>query len=93
MIGVITFGNIHLVTGESINGFRIIPKVSFGFAETFINIDAITGMPSIFAQSQYPISIRALRKSRLIESESQFEYRNKVELERKLKELDLHIFQ
>ncbi|MHC4324507.1 MAG: hypothetical protein ACYSUX_09560 [Planctomycetota bacterium] len=44
------FGFIHVINGSSLSVPHVIPKGSFGYTETFINIDKITGMPWVFAK-------------------------------------------
>lgn len=52
------FGFVHIITGiTSPIGlpFDIALKNSFGYSETFVNADKVTGMPWIAAKSQYPL--------------------------------------
>ena len=60
----IFFGNVHIVTRNNfgVNYHRIVMKDSFGFRETFINVDALTIMPEFTAKSLYPISVKLLRR-------------------------------
>ena len=82
----IGFGFIHVISGSNLDlPFHIILKNSFGYSETFINIDKITGMPSIVAKSKYPIGCKILQKYGYIESDEQFEGRAKREFEEDLK--------
>src|SRR5712672_1814304 len=41
-IAAIFFGNVHIISGGGLDSPRIVRKESFGFSETFINIDTIT---------------------------------------------------
>ncbi len=81
--GVI-FGMVHLVTGSDYKGPTLIRKASFGFSETFINMDQITGMPMLAARTQYPLSIRALQKAGAIETDEQMAARAAQKLEAEL---------
>jgi len=65
---VIGFGFVHVITGSSLSLPRMVRKDSFGYSETFINIDKITGMPWVFAKSKYPIGCRVLQDKGHIES-------------------------
>jgi DNA-directed RNA polymerase subunit RPC12/RpoP len=60
----IFFGNVHIVTYHNFRGnyHRIVMKDSFGFRETFINVDALKMMPEFTAKTLYPISIKLLRR-------------------------------
>jgi hypothetical protein len=49
-------------------------------------------MAFISAQSQYPISIKALREAQLIESERQFKHRNQQEFDRMLEDAKRSIY-
>jgi predicted RNA-binding Zn-ribbon protein involved in translation (DUF1610 family) len=72
---VIGFGFVHVINGSSLPHPRIVHKDSFGYSETFINIDKITGMPWVFARSKYPIGCRILQKKGHIESDEARERR------------------
>ena len=71
------FGFIHVISGSNLPSRRIVQKGSFGYSETFINIDKITGMPWVFAKSKYPIGCRVLQEKGHIESDEVFERRIK----------------
>jgi len=64
------FGQIHIISGGTLKSPRIVKKESFGLSETFVNIDTITHMPWISAQSRYPLGCAVLKRERLIESDS-----------------------
>ena len=85
------FGKVHIISGGSLDSPRIVKKESFGFSETFIKIDTITGMPWISARSRYPVSCAVLERERLIESDEEFRGRRdrkmKEEMEKALKDL------
>ena len=72
---VIGFGFIHVINGSSLSVPHVINKASFGYSETFINIDKITGMPWIFAKVKYPIGCRILQDRGHIESDEAFQRR------------------
>ena len=76
-------GNVHIISGSRISFPKIVKKESFGFKETFINLDEITSMTG--ASSRYPIAIRVLQKYGYIESND--EHRRRIEKEMK-EELD-----
>jgi hypothetical protein len=75
IIAGMILGNIHVISGARLESPRIVKRESFGFSETFINIDTITHMPWISAQSRYPLSCAVLMRERLIESEEEFRER------------------
>lgn len=81
IIVAIFFGNIHIITGSNLGSPRIVRKESFGFSETFINIDTITHMPWIAAKSRYPLSCAVLQREGLIESDEEFKERTDKELQ------------
>ncbi|UCD30170.1 MAG: zinc ribbon domain-containing protein, partial [Planctomycetota bacterium] len=72
---VIGFGFVHVITGSSLSTPRVVRKDSFGYGETFIHIDKITGMPWVFAKSKYPIGCKVLQEKGHIESDEAFERR------------------
>ncbi|MFC1794780.1 hypothetical protein ACFL3Q_14480, partial [Planctomycetota bacterium] len=43
-------GFLHVINGSNLSAPHVVLKGSFGYSETFINIDKITGMPWIFAK-------------------------------------------
>jgi hypothetical protein len=75
-------GFVHIITGiTSPLGlpFDIALKDSFGYSETFVNANKITGMPWIAAQSRYPLGCNVLQRKRYIESDAEFKERTKRE--------------
>src|SRR4030042_6545638 len=50
VIIVAGFGYIHVINGSRLSAPHFVLKGSFGYSETFVNIDKITGMPWIFAK-------------------------------------------
>lgn len=50
----------HVVTGSNVEFVKLIPKKSMTFSETFVNLDALGGMPEIVARSNYPMFMGAL---------------------------------
>ena len=83
MIIVAGFGYIHVINGSSLSVPHVVLKGSFGYNETFINIDKITGMPWIFAKLKYPIGSKVLQDSGYIESDEAFAKRIKANYESK----------
>ena len=81
MIIVAGFGYIHVINGSSLSAPHVILKGSFGYSETFVNIDKITGMPWIFAKLKYPIGCKVLQDRGHIESNEAFELRVKANYE------------
>lgn len=75
------FGYIHVINGSSLSVSHVVLKGSFGYSETFVNIDKITGMPWIFAKLKYPIGCKILQDSGYIESNEAFELRVKANYE------------
>ena len=78
------FGKYHIVTSSSQQYPKLIKKQSFGFTETFINIDEITGMPFAAAKSRYPLSVKVLQREDIIESEAALKKRIKKEYEKEV---------
>lgn len=72
-----SFGFFHVITGSNLAHSRIVRKGAFGYSETFINIDKVTGMPWMFARSKYPIGCRVLQEKGHIESNEAFQRRIK----------------
>lgn len=72
-----SFGFVHVITGTNLASTRIVRKGSFGYSETLINIDKITGMPWVFAKSKYPIGCKVLQEKGHIETEEAFQRRIK----------------
>jgi len=81
MIIVAGFGYIHVINGSSLSAPHVILKGSFGYSETFVNIDKITGMPWVFAKLKYPIGCKVLQDRGHIESNEAFELRVKANYE------------
>jgi len=75
MIIVAGFGFIHVINGSSLSVPHFVLKGSFGYHETFVNIDKITGMPWVFAQLKYPIGCKVLQDNGYIESNEAFAQR------------------
>jgi len=81
IIIVAGFGYIHVINGSSLSAPHVILKGTFGYSETFVNIDKITGMPWIFAKLKYPIGCKVLQDSGYIESDEAFGRRIKANYE------------
>ena len=81
---LVVFGRIHIITGRYLDMPRIVLKESFGFSETFVNMDAILAMPQLAAISRYPLSVRVLQRERLIESNDEFQERARRDTEKEL---------
>ena len=77
MIIVAGFGFVHVINGTSLPVPHVVLKGSFGYKETFVNIDKITGMPWVFAKLKYPIGCKVLQDTGHIESNEAFELRVK----------------
>jgi len=77
MIIVAGFGFVHVINGSSLSVPHFILKGSFGYNETFVNIDKITGMPWVFAKLKYPIGCKVLQDNGHIESNEAFAQRVK----------------
>jgi len=73
-------GNFHVVRGSAYGGPTLLPKSTFGFSETFINTDALTGLPYIAATTRYPLSVKALQNSGFLETDAAREARIKNEI-------------
>ena len=77
-------GHYHVV--QSDDGTRLVPKVHWTLSETFVDIDAITGQPAITASARYPLTIKALQRDGILESDEAREERlrqeTKAEMER-----------
>lgn len=56
---VLLAGNFHIFTGSA--GIRLVPRVTFAFAEFIVNEDSLRSMPSVVLASQFPLSSMALR--------------------------------
>ena len=70
-------GFFHVITGSNLESSRIVRKDSFGYSETVINIDKITGMPWVFARSNYPLGCKVLQAKGHIETDEAFQRRIK----------------
>lgn len=73
------FGIFHIVTGSDYRGPAFVQKLSFGFAETFVNTDQIGGMPYFAARTQYPLSFLALQRAGYFETDEERDTRLKAE--------------
>ncbi|HAZ62945.1 MAG TPA: hypothetical protein DCZ72_04960 [Armatimonadetes bacterium] len=80
----------HVVTG-GMSGVRIVPKVTPSFSETFVSIDAITGMPFIAARTRYPLAVQALQRAGLLETNEAFEARIQAEAEAEMEAVQREI--
>ncbi len=78
---IIVLGNFHLVKGASIIGFRLVSRLSFGFSEMVVDVDKITSMPLIAAQSRYPLGVKACQRAGFIETDEQFKKRSRKEFD------------
>lgn len=87
-VGGVILGNVHIITGSQVpDGFVFIKKGSFGFTETFINLDEIMGMPALIAKSRFPISVHVLQREGIIQSEKQHFERIRKEVDASVREL------
>lgn len=80
---ILLISKIHIISGGGV-GFKIVIRESFGFSELFINVDQITGMPWIAAQSRFPLGCRVLARERIIESASEFKERTTREVQKQI---------
>lgn len=64
---LVFFANFHLVWIQNMP--RPIPRISLSLSEPISNLDEIAGMPWIAATSKYPLTVRALQKAGLLESD------------------------
>jgi len=81
---VIGFGFIHVITGSNLSIPNVVIKDSFGYSETFINVDKVTGMPWVAAKSKYPIGCKVLQEKGYIESDEAFQKRVQGEFEKEV---------
>ena len=72
---IVGLGFVHVISGSNLPSHPIVLKDSFGYSETFINIDKITGMPWVFAKAKYPIGCKVLQDKGHIETDEAFEQR------------------
>ena len=79
-------GNFHFVKGSSVIGFKLVSRSSFGFSEMVVDVDKITSMPLIAAQSRFPLGVAACQRAGIIETRRQFEHRTRQEFEQEFKE-------
>jgi hypothetical protein len=77
----IGFGFLHIITGSNLAYPDVVKKDFFGYSETFINIDKITGMPWLFARSRHPIGCKVLQEKGYIESNESFLKRVGVDID------------
>ena len=85
---LIGFGFVHIITGISSPlglPFDIALKDSFGYSETFVNADKVTGMPWIAAKTRYPLACKVLQQKHYIESNDEFKERVQKERQEELK--------
>jgi hypothetical protein len=75
---VVGFGFIHVIDGANLSVPHVVLKSSFGYRETFINVDKITGIPWIFAKIKYPIGCKVLQDNGHIESDEAYAQRIKA---------------
>lgn len=85
IFALFTIGNYQLVNGIGDSGnIKLIERTSFSFKEFFINMDEITGMSYISAKTKYPLSVKALQKAHLIETEKELTDRTTKELKEQI---------
>ena len=70
-------GKFHIVS--SVSGTRPVAKLHFTWAETFVSLDAITGMPFVQARSKWPLAVKALQNEGILETDEEFEARLEAE--------------
>jgi hypothetical protein len=86
----ICLGNLHIVHGSTYTGTFLIPRLSFGFGEMFINTDTLLNMPYHSARSQYPLSVAALQRRGFLESDAVRELRIQQEVNAQLDQATQH---
>mgnify|MGYP003633420163 CR=1 FL=1 len=86
---LLVLSNVHFITGKNV-GLKVTQRDSMGFSEMFINVDQITGMPFIMAQSKYPLGCQVLVREGMIESMEEIQARvmaeAKTEMDRIMRE-------
>jgi hypothetical protein len=80
--------SVHFVTSED-DGLRIIRKQHPTWRETVVSLDEMTTIPYEQAKARFPLSIRALQREGILETDEEREARiaaEQAELERELAE-------
>ncbi len=87
LLVVIAFcGNLHIVQSSD-QGIRLVRKVHFTLAETFVSMDAITSQPSFTASARYPLAIKALQRDGILETAEERDERVKDEIDTETEKL------
>lgn len=76
-------GMHHFVNGSNIK-MQVLDKKSFGFDETFINVDALSEVPMAKLKSDYPLSKIALQGAGIFKTDAQIQEEINAELKRKM---------
>ena len=77
------FGLYHVVSSSE--GTAFVRKVHFTYAETFVSLDAMTGVPYIKAKERWPLTVKALQRDGVLESDKAFQERIRREAEEQFK--------
>ena len=75
-------GTYHVV--QSSKGTQLVRKVHFTFAECFVSLDAITNMPAVASSAKYPLTVKALQREGILESDEDREQRIQREVQEQM---------
>lgn len=74
LVAVYVLGSYHVVRGKSV-GMQLVAKETFTFRESFPIMEEITEVPFFAAINRYPLTVRALQRDGMIETDDQREDR------------------
>jgi len=66
VLAVLVAGNVHVIYGEGFKRPKVIRKDTFTFAETYINLDNISGKDWEVVEKEHPVSAENLLRRGLI---------------------------
>ncbi len=84
IVAALILGNFHVMSGSDYRGAKMLPKASFGYAETFVNTDEIIGVPMFVAMAQHPLGVKALVRAGYLESPEQVQRRVQEEFKNEM---------
>lgn len=79
LASVYVLGSYHVVRGRGMP-IRLVAKDTFTFRETFPIMEEITEVPFFSAINRYPLTVRALQREGMIETDDEREERARKEI-------------
>ena len=81
----IFMGFIRIYYGGGV-GFKVVPKNSYSYVDTIVNLDNIFGMPRIIVAAQHPAVKKQLEEMGILETDERIKQRIQSEFKEKIRQ-------